>query len=197
MAARRGRDQQRALEHLNQAMALQRSAEALLEMNQPHAAHLLACHAGISAGDAITVSKTGETHGGDHRRAGNTLLEADQTLAELARRLATLGEEKNTLAYKPVTRNVPRHEAAVRDSRSLVEEACDQLGVAIPARPLGGELQTLAELRAAVVRSIKDRNLDPQQDPWETLLILLETLNSVLGNKDLEEFAEAVRRRPS
>lgn len=179
--------------HLDQAMALQRSAEALLEMNQPHAAHLLACHAGISAGDAITVSKTGEAHSGDHRRAGRTLLEADQTLVELARKLTTLGEEKNTIAYKPVTRNVPRHEAAVRDSRSLVEEACDQLCVDIPQRPLGGGVRTLPDLRVAVVRAIKDRNLDPQQDPWETLLILLETLNSVLGDKDLEEFAESVR----
>lgn len=115
MATRQEQNLQRATDHARQAAALQRAAETLLQMNHTHAAHLLACHAGITANDAITINKTGETHAGDHRRAADTLLEADRTLTDLAEIVRTLAEEKNTVAYKIVTRNVPRQERAVRD----------------------------------------------------------------------------------
>lgn len=196
MTTRRDRNRQRATDHAKQASALQHAAETLLQMNHPHAAHLLACHAGITAGDAITIHRTGETHRGEHSRAGETLLNADRTLAEEARLLGVLGEEKNTIAYRVVERNVPRHEKAVGDSRRLVEAACDELYLDLPGQVLSGEIDTLGALQESLHQVLSQRKLRPQDDPWETLLILLEALHSVLGDKRLKEFAEDIRKRP-
>ena len=195
MTTRRHRDRERATDHAKQASALQRAAETLLQMNHPHAAHLLACHAGITAGDAITIHRTGEAHRGEHSRAGETLLDADRTLSEEARLLGILAEEKNTIAYKVAPRNVPRHEKAVSDSRRVVEAACEELELEAPKEVLSGEIDTLDALQESLHEVMLHRNLNPQADPWETLLILLEALHSVLGDKRLREFADEIRRR--
>lgn len=196
MSRRRDLQQERAAEYARQASSLQRGAELLLSSNYPHPAHLLACHAAINAGDAIVLLETGDTHAGDHRRSREALLEADASLTELADGLGRLSEEKNTMAYQPARRDVPRHERAVRESRDLVEEACHRLGLPAPRPVLPGTLVTAAELAAAIREVLEERHLDPQADPWETLLVVLELLAHTLGDVTLDEFAEQVRSRP-
>lgn len=195
MAVRQDRNRQRATAMAKQAVGLQRGAELLLDMNQPHAAHLLACHAGISGADAISILETGEAHGGDHRRSGQTLLEADQTLKGLAKKLDRLSDEKNTIAYKHAERNVPRHEEAVRDSRAIVEEACSRLDIEMPPRIRASkEIRTLEELRKGVLAVLDERRMKPDQDPWQTLLSLLEALRPAFGDRDLDAILADIRK---
>lgn len=196
MTRRRDLQRERATEYARQAASLQRGAELLLASNYPHPAHLLACHAAINAGDAIVHIETGDTHTGDHRRSAEALLEADSSLTELADSLGRLSDEKNTMAYAPARRNVPRHEQAVRESRDLVEEACHRVGIPAPQRVLSGRLATAHDLGVAVRETLDERRLDPQVDPWETLLVVLELLARTLGDTTLVEFARQVRSRP-
>lgn len=195
MARHRDVVRERAVLYAQQAASLQRGAELLLSSNYPHPAHLLACHAAINAADAIVVLETGDTHTGDHRRSAEALLEADASLTELSQALGRLSEEKNTMAYRPAERDVPRHEAAIRESRELVEEACHRLGLAAPQPVLAGDLTTVAELGVAVRDVLTERRLDPQADPWETVLVVLELLSQLLGDTTLDELASQVRNR--
>ena len=195
MTGRRNIGRDRAEEYVWQAVSLQRGAEMLLASNYPHPAHLLACHGAINAGDAIVLLQTGDTHTGDHRRSAEALLAADRALVKLAESLGRLSEEKNTIAYRPATRDVPSHERAVRDSREIVEEACYRTGVDIPGIVPPGQLTTASDLADNVRAVLTDRRLDPQEDPWETLLVVLELLAGLLRETSLGEFAEQVRSR--
>jgi hypothetical protein len=195
MARRRDPSRERAKDYAEQAISLQRAAELLLQSEYPHPAHLLACHAAINAADAIVLLETGDTHGGEHRRSAEALLEADQSLTDLAKSLGVLSEEKNSIAYQVSLRSASRREAAVRESRQLVEEACHRLDLPVPAKVPPGSVKTVPDLESSIRSALDERRIDPQTDPWESLLVLLRLLSQLLGERTLGEVTEMLRKR--
>ena len=56
------------------------------------------------------------------------------------------------------------------------------------------EIRTLEELRKGVLAVLDERRMKPDQDPWQTLLSLLEALRPAFGDRDLDAILADIRK---